>query len=307
MTPRPGETNLNISSSDLPPDQASQLGSVSHFQQNEVLKRSHRPIKMMGCLQPDPLVGGKPVLSGMPNPSVAAISAELLDGFKGPLLFTGRCADLDTMDFRHIVDHLHAEYDWAVREREAQDEGYIVAVRVNCLGDIMVLDRPLYEPCKVADNFFHPEEKHLIPVTAKLGLPLVTHSVPAALTWKNRTTGPKGLHYHMNMGFSGLNPDDWKILMGTVQIARKDKKPLHVAHVEALIGYLILIGGGGLEAEMDKTVEGDAMPGLDAAYREKSQLVMARACKVHFVEYLEKWMEKIGRPRYGNVGSPYDV
>jgi len=199
----------------------------------------------MGCTHSSSVSRGGLYLGSAPNPSAAAVAPELLYSVKGPLLFTGWCTHLDTMDFRHVVDLLHMEHDKAVRSRELAFQGRLPGVRANCLGDLVVIGRAVFEPCKLKNDLFHKQDEHLIPVSEKLGLPLAVHSVPCALSWGGRKQEPNGLHYAiaMNLAFAGLSPNNWNISMGSVQIVRKDKKPLHVAHIEALYDYLEVIGG----------------------------------------------------------------
>jgi hypothetical protein len=199
------------------------------------------------------------------------------------------------------------EYDKAFRTRELILEGHISGVRANCHGDLMFIDRAIFEPCKVAHDFFNKADQHLVPVAEKLGFPLAAHSNPYPPSWKDRKSEPNGLHYAMNLALAGLNPNDWLIGMYSVSIARKDKKPLHVAHVEALFDYPELLGGSPMEAELKVAGNDVNVSDLVGAYETKGRVILERACKEHFKSYLKEWMEKIGRPRHGDVGSPYDL
>jgi len=62
-----------------------------------------------------------------------------------------------------------------------------------------------------------------------------------------------------------------------------------------------------MEAQLKDTEDDVEVNDLAAAYERKSRVILERACKKDFVVYLKEWMEKIGRPRHGDVGSPYDA
>jgi hypothetical protein len=55
----------------------------------------------------------------------------------------------------------------------------------------------------------------------------------------------------------------------SVCIERKDKKPLHVAHVEVLFDYLELLGGSPMEAELQVAGNDVNVSDLVAAYETK--------------------------------------
>jgi hypothetical protein len=301
-----GETGPTVSFEAIPPDQARQLTSPKQLPDNAVLKRSHELIYVRGCMNQDP-TDENFIPSGEPNRSAAAINPELLNSTDGPLLFFGRCADLNTMDFRHIVDFILVMHDQGTRvaEAEAAFNDATQGVRINSVGDVLLLGTPPYEPHGIADEYFEIGECHLIPVAEKLGLSLVTYPVPQSLSWKGRPAGARG-DYATNVGFANLNSRKWNVPIGSVLVARKNKKPLHVAHVEALIEYLGLIGGAEIAAlamERRESADTDMEPML----KRKSELMIERASKKQFEKYWVEWMEKIGRARHGNVVSPYKV
>jgi hypothetical protein len=171
MTARPGETNLNLECYMISADQVRDLGLCSRSAYNHVLKCPHEAIQMLGCLRPDPALGGMPVLTGAPNPSIASIAPNLLESFKGPILFTGQSVHLDTMSFRHIVDYIRFEYAQAVQIRGNElSGGDTLGVRISYMGDLVLLNRPPVESCKVNSSFCDLGKGYLTPVASKLGI-----------------------------------------------------------------------------------------------------------------------------------------
>jgi len=47
----------------------------------------------------------------------------------------------------------------------------------------------------------------------------------------------------VNVGFKDLYPGMWNTLSGSLAIVRVDIKPLHIAHIDALVEYCAEVGG----------------------------------------------------------------
>jgi hypothetical protein len=80
---------------------------IRHQERNEVLKRSHQCICHVGALEDKK---GALVYVGKYNKSLGKIDAELPEALKGPHLYHGWMADLDMIDFRHIVDCMRTDF-----------------------------------------------------------------------------------------------------------------------------------------------------------------------------------------------------
>jgi len=233
------------------------------------------------------------------------IAPELLQCCKGNILFIGHRAHLDMTSLRHIVDMMHMEYDKSLRQLGDKGKGYIPGVRINCIGDRLSSDRPSLEACKVTDVFYEKDENLLIWIVSKLGIDLFARTIPPALPWRNRSGGYKGLHHAWNFGFAQLNPSEWSAGLGSVYVARKDKKPLLVAHIAALMAYLYSIGSEQVQEILDSKESWNLAFKFDEAFEMHNDLLLQKSSKEGFERFWTNWMEEEGRQKYGDVSSPY--
>jgi hypothetical protein len=115
-------------------------------------------------------------------------------------------------------------------------------VRLNCMGDTDVSDRPLYEAAPASENFFEQTSPLNIPVSRVIGIPLLAHGYREMLPWKGRKlAGDKLLTYATNPHFSVLNPRQWRYITGSVLIAREDRSPPCCTH-RCSDGVLLIVG-----------------------------------------------------------------
>ena len=289
----------------MPDEQSKGLVSCGNSSYNCVLKRSHDTIHMLGCLEACPALPDQLCLTGVPNQSMKNIAPELLGCCKGNILFVGHRAHLDMTNFRHIIDMMYMEYEKSLRQLGDRSKGYISGVRINCIGDRLVSDRPSLEACKVTDGFFEKDENLLMWIASKLCIDLFARTIPPALPWRNRSGGHKSLQYAWNLGFAQLNPSEWSASLGSVYVARKDKKPLLVAHITALLAYLYSIGSGQVREILVSKEPWTLAPKFDEAFETHGDLLLERASKEDFERFWIKWMEEEGRSKYGDVPSPY--
>jgi hypothetical protein len=104
----------------------------------------------------------------------------------------------------------------------------------------------------------------------------------------------------------------WRVMTGSLSIIRQDLKPLHPAHVEALIMYC---AREGLSTEQLVHVpEGlagpncrDITPLIDPNYQASAKQLLAKASKESFSEFFARYMDTFGRVKYGDVPFPYGV
>ncbi|KAL7894328.1 hypothetical protein HDV64DRAFT_127229 [Trichoderma sp. TUCIM 5745] len=202
-----------------------------------------------------------------PNQGVARVTStqpgEYHD-WRGPILAYGmiglgidqqRCRDLDMDDFRHIFDYF-LSYNY----KPSTAAQTIMAVRINCLGDQKMCNRPAFESVEIfpTDPVFNNHDTS--DIANRIGFPILTRRLPPNPTWANNkdnaifnhsspynnqdatflhlccdpsppsnpTTGSLG------WGFASMQ---WQNNVGSVLVLRQDKKPLHPLHVEALCKY----------------------------------------------------------------------
>jgi hypothetical protein len=305
---------LGISEADLAKLQDDRLLEfIRGKEQNDVLKRQHQRICHMGGLGPK---NCSFVHVGKHNKSLAKINAKLPEAMKGPHLYHGWLADLDLLDFRHIVDWVRTEFDNYKRQWHQHRTG-IGGVRINCHGDIHISERPELEPWPFEDSHFVPRPTQLsIPIAEKLGFPLIMHSLWPGLAWRDRRLVVNNdpdteITEERSHSLEAMNPALWRAMPSTLVVARKDRKPQRVAHVHVLKLYCVELGHrwGGVFPTGD---DGDdplrnIVPGLDSLFRAKADFMLEKANREDFLVVWNEYMGDSGREKYGGVASPYDV
>jgi hypothetical protein len=115
--------------------------------------------------------------------------------------------------------------------------------------------------------------------------------------------------YELNPALQFMNPALWIMLTGSVVIAREDRKPLHIAHSEALVKYC---GSLGYTWETLHEVgpgdpKRDLRPESDITHQASSVQLLSHASKTGYLEYFAAYMNAGGRMKHGDIGSPYDI
>jgi hypothetical protein len=179
------------------------------------------------------------------NDSLIQVDQELAGFFRGPILALGsyceaapsrKDSDLDLapVDFRHIVDNLRMFYcNCEDDTRDLLNGRDIRAVRLNCLGDIEFTERPTLEAVFEQKSALLADTEIPTPVADKIGMPLVVRKVPPAVVWRD----PRRPCRINNFKAAMLNPPHQPGNTGSLVLVRKDGKPLHPMHVEALFAY----------------------------------------------------------------------
>lgn len=303
----------------LPAMPLNSAGGAIHFSDNNrVLKRPHEPIAWVVHLGPTGNDGLKYV--GGPNQSFARIDQELPDAMHGPFVMYGPGYHLDMMSFRHIVDDLRADYYKAQYMKEKNATGPIKGVRVSCGGDLLISHRPQFEQVNLDSSFFDLDRTINLPVGDKIGIPLEARMIPEALPWRNRHhLGDWAKRYAQNEFAQRLNPAQWWPLTGSIVIARKDKKLLHCAHVDALSEYCAREGYSiaqlrNLPAGPHSHLPDDALVPIEYLrslmnqnYQASSQQLLSRASEQGFKDFNLDFMRNGGIEKYGYVTSPYII
>ncbi|KAF1992673.1 hypothetical protein P154DRAFT_504571 [Amniculicola lignicola CBS 123094] len=186
------------------------------------------------------------------------------------------------------------------------------AVRINCDGDVEIGKRPRFEAIQITDS--HPAFKTPIPpLSERLGLPVHAYKIPGnGRSWfLKRTPNIQG---HVNQPATFLNrgcnperrftediyeygwslaPMQWQNEVGSIIVARKDKKPLLPEHTEALCEFspFRLSNFFQYQLEADSPVDD----------------VLREIIKPRFQEYYDRWKAKQANEEKRNQVSPYAV
>ncbi|KAI1399818.1 hypothetical protein F4819DRAFT_399059 [Hypoxylon fuscum] len=207
-----------------------------------------------------------------PNESIKAItSTESYQShdWRGPILAYGReglgvgpvaCKDLDMNDFRHVTDFF-LSYGRELASGTKQPVGEMVkGVRINCLGDQKILDKPKFEAVEVTsiDPIFSNNDAS--DIAKRIELAVFTRRCPPDSKWANDKDNkvfkgsspfnnqdatflhlccdPKADFNHQTGALGwGWASMQWQNSVGSVIVVRQDKKPLLPLHAEALCKY----------------------------------------------------------------------
>ncbi|KAF2252888.1 hypothetical protein BU26DRAFT_211098 [Trematosphaeria pertusa] len=259
---------------------------------NRTLNRRVPTIFQIGCIGRD----GK--VMGAPNCSVKKVDEELARLIQGSLIFCAGDRHLDMTDFRNIVDHLRWSYYIQFDINGIVEAPTVEGVKVSCYGDSVFCHRPAYEPFEVSVKDLEDSTPLMtVPVTDVIGIPMAVAPSPLALPWRGRHS----IHYDHaahNLRFSLLNPNFIGGCVGTPVLARKDRKPLHVAHVHALVGYCQMVGA---------RLHTETVPQNAAVYKTRAQHLLTHASRDDFAEFYRQWLGKEQNRQYRGVLSPYEI
>jgi hypothetical protein len=173
------------------------------------------------------------------------VDRELAEFFRGPVLamgvhcdsdFVREASDLDLgpVDFRHAVDILRLSYCQCEDDtRLLLEDNSVKAVRLNCDGDTKFVHRPSLEAVAESKSVLAVQTEIPTPVADKIGLPLIVRKVAPAVLWRNPRRSCRTKNHQAGI----LNPPNQLEDTGSLILARKDGKPLHPIHVQALFSY----------------------------------------------------------------------
>jgi hypothetical protein len=75
-------------------------------------------------------------------------------------------------------------------------------------------------------------------------MPLLVNQMNEMLPWKGRRiSGDGSVTYGIDFHLRELNPSSCDIVSGSLSVVREDRKPLHPAHIDALVEYCAEVGG----------------------------------------------------------------
>jgi hypothetical protein len=160
---------------------------------------------------------------------------------------------------KEMVDAETIKAKFPKSDPRGKDRGTVGVVRLNCDGDVRIEKRPMCEGSEISAAhpiFYPPLVRSISPLSEHLELPLVVIEMPgsrdywpaveadygANLTENDAATflllscDPKNQESFIGYAWSSMAAG-CKTGLGTMIVARKDKKPLLVAHLAALIQY----------------------------------------------------------------------
>jgi len=111
----------------------------------------------------------------------------------------------------------------------------IQAVTVPCM--LEQKSTPLFSATTISSDHI-VFSKPVLPIPGLIEIPLVMHKVLTWSTGTSRADLDNQIATYLNIDAdSGFAPPAWQSEVGTVVVARKDKKPLLPQHVEAVFEY----------------------------------------------------------------------
>ncbi|KAI3393576.1 hypothetical protein diail_3925 [Diaporthe ilicicola] len=165
----------------------------------------------------------------------------------------------------------------------------IKAVIVRCDGDTT---GPKWSATTIPNThpIFEQQTESEAPLPALLGIPLVFRPMPSSQFDTNVSGLDNQIITYLNIDLvSGFAPAAWQPPVGTVLVARLDKKPFLWHHLEGIWMYC--------DHVLDHFADGDGAPG---------HLYNRPAFEKWWASYVEE-MREIGRDDWNNVPTPYEV
>lgn len=260
---------------------------------------------------------------GALNKSLFKVDKELGENFIGPIITFGRTIDedrlrtepidLDIGDFRHIMDKLRTDYDAELRKCVVTTSVQgVPAIRVNCLGERRVFKCPHFEEVRMMAEKFRADENPGNFASHRIGIPLLLAKIQPGLSWRKREFDGVPANYNIEYSYLQLCFFSTEIDLkgqlsekqihdrvaghGTFVVMRKDKKPLHAFHLQAIAQYLHeKLRAYRQNAENDKFFRLADFLGL----------ISKKDFLTHYGEWIE--MNMNAHPELASLPLPYEV
>lgn len=271
------------------------------------------------------------------NGSIAAIT-NTMPGYhydwRGPIIAYGKvgpgldsyeCRDIDMIDFRHIADYFvsyGSDLTSSMPIVLPPNIGKIKGVRINCLGDRKMLNKPQFEEIELSarDTIF--TEHDTSDIATRLGLPIFTKRCFPHPNWASiqdsELFGDKSPYNNKDATFLHLCCDpraeldlsrgilgwgwasqQWQMDVGSAIVVRQDKKPLLPLHAEALCRYCRFQIRDYMGHSMGEYAPDEPM---------SKDLVLSMICRPTFsIFWSNVWREKHEKGEHPDIVSPYDV
>ncbi|KAH8763286.1 hypothetical protein F5883DRAFT_605616 [Diaporthe sp. PMI_573] len=166
----------------------------------------------------------------------------------------------------------------------------IKAVIVRCNGDLAPGAKWSATTITSDHPIFEQQIDYEAPLPAALGIHLIFRPLPSSQLNKRPSSLDNQIMTYMNIELeSGFAPVAWQSQVGTVLVARLDKKPFLAQHLEGIWQYCDHI--------LDLFGDGEGAP---------RHLYNRPAFEKWWARYVEE-MQKIERQDWDNVPTPYEV
>ncbi|KAI1146017.1 hypothetical protein F4825DRAFT_441951 [Nemania diffusa] len=272
----------------------------------------------------------------VPNRSIEAIT-DTIAGYhhdwRGPMIAYGKdgsdfdpaeCRDIDMNDFRHVADYLNS-YGSDLTSVPTISPAYgrkIKGVKINCLGDQKLFNKPHFEKIELSATNTIFEDYESSDIATRIGLPILTKRCFPHPNWANvqnselfKNESPYNnqdatfLHLsldqkddfdpsHGRLGF-GWAPMQWQNHVGTAIVVRKDMKPLLPWQMEVLCSYCRYHARDCLAHTMGEYTPDDPM---------SKDLALSMICRPTFsIWWYRMCNEKHAKGEANNDPFPYNV
>lgn len=169
-------------------------------------------------------------------------------GLEGLSTDPSHCEDLDTTDFKFLMDYFSSYGDEGVSLHQRSATEKIQGVQINCQGEQEQTGESKFQAVEVPQQhevFFEGKKSE---IAEKIGIPLLAYPLPVRPSWKD-TAGKCDnqsavfLHAQLRSGGNGSDPlaafgwasSFWNMHpLGNVIVVRSDWEPLSSKEIEAL-------------------------------------------------------------------------
>jgi hypothetical protein len=162
---------------------------------------------------------------------------------------------------------------------------------------MMICERPRLEATEIDNRFFSTIQPLSLPVSERIGISMLVQKALSPSLWRDRHIENNPVEtYSLNIAWPVLNPAQWNAMTGSIIVARRDRKPLEVAHVDALLVYCEANGYDyetRYKAEVDDMAR-DYLPIIEDNHQASSQQLLSRASGEVFRDYCWTYMDVVG-------------
>lgn len=246
---------------------------------------------------------------GIHNRSVESITGAGRESmWRGWVMAVDHSRDwMNLRDLRELADFFTSyQRDDAQLEVLRQDTKKVVAVRINCLDDVISHSLPEYEAVlvpKAHPVYLEPESCH---ISRLIGLPVKTFKYvfrPDTFHGEN----PPAAHLHrcgdIDSRTWGFPPQKWLSNTRSVLVVRSDGKHLRPEHAEVLCHFCD-------EHFRDIfSLEAEAKAYRSGSQEERQKAFRERASREGFEKYFEEYRSYKAKwfPRWRHIPTPYEM
>ncbi|KAI0453615.1 hypothetical protein F5B21DRAFT_478629 [Xylaria acuta] len=254
--------------------------------------------------------------------------------WRGPIIAYGKvglgidpphCRDIDMNDFRHIADYFVAygsDLTSCVSTVLPPNVKKIKGVRINCLGDRKILNKPQFEEIELSARDAIFTEHDTSDIATRIGIPIFTKRCFPHPNWANvqdsELLGHESPYNNQDATFIHLCCDpkaerdfsrgvlgwgwassQWQNHVGSAIVVRQDKKALLPWHAEALCRYCRYQARDYFAHSMGEYAPEEPM---------SKDLVLSMICRPTFsISWFKMLNEKLENGECSDIPSPYAV